>query len=277
MAILHAFDHFPKTLYYKEESREFIGIMGLFILFFKRLVFVFIFLLFFFQVEAFQIRFPDEELASESVLPLIVPTRVVLNRNISLKYKVEIELGGSFGLDEPFYFPVYGLGGIAFHFTEKHAVSITGVYFPPLRSLSGKDLAEGKGLKEGKAFDPLKAPYPNMMSFLNYQYTPYYGKLSLSKNWVMNLSIYGFVGSGILVFNHSEVTAVGNLGIGQKLYFNKWFGIRGDLGFYGYYGPATAKLDLGSSVEGIRYDQIEPKNKRLIINAIVNVGLIFLI
>ena len=232
------------------------------------------------QAEAVKIRFPDEELASESVLPLIDPPQMVLNRNVSLKYRVELGAGAGFGLDEPFYFPFYGVGQLAFNLTEVHAVSVTGTYFFPLRSSSGRALNQGKGLEaSGKKLDPLKAPYPQMMTFLNYQYTPYYGKISLAKNWVLNLSIYGFVGPGLLVFKDNDQTFVGNFGIGQKLYINKWLGIRADLGFYGYYGPAISKLSLGDDVsrDGIPYSQITAQQKRVLVNVLINLGVVFLL
>ena len=248
--------------------------------------FIFFFLIFsIFPAQAVKIQFPEEELASESVLPLIEPPQMVLNRNIPLKFRVELGLGMGFGLDEPFYFSYYPTGILTFNLTEVHALSLTGTYFFPKRSssahclshdatvLSGEKLEDCKKIKK---FDPLHAPYPQMMAFLNYQYTPFYGKISLAKNWVMNLSIYGFVGPGLVVSNQNNQWPAGNFGIGQKLYINKWLGIRGDLGFYGYYGPTVAKLDMKGS-QPIKYQDIKAQDKRPIINLVVNVGVIFLI
>ena len=230
-----------------------------------------------FPVEALKIRFPDEELASESVLPLMDPPQMILNRNLPLKFRGELGAGLGVALDEPFYFPFYPVGVLAFHLTEVHAISVTGSAFFSKRSKGGNELSEGEGLKSGEKFDPLKAPYPQMMAFANYQYTPYYGKISLAKNWVMNLSIYGFAGPGLIVTDQNDQLLAGNFGIGQKLYFNKWLGIRGDLGVYGYYGPAPAKLKLDDGVESIPYGQLKSGEKRLIINFVTNVGVIFLI
>lgn len=242
-------------------------------------ILIFLFVFYSFPVLALKIRFPDEELATESVLPIIDPPQMVLNRNVSLGLRAELGIGVSFGMDEPFYFPFYGTGLLAFHLTEAHAISVTGVYFPPLLSSVGKLVRDSKELDPEERFDPQKAPYPQYMAFLNYQYSPYYGKISLAKSWVMNLSIYGFAGPGLLAFQHNNYTVAGNCGIGQKLYFNKWLGIRGDLGFYGYYGPATAKLDFKNlGVENrIFYDRITPQQKRLTINIIANIGVVFLI
>ena len=241
---------------------------------------VLIFLLFFyaFPSGAVKIRFPDEELSAESVLPLVEPPQMVLNRNIPLKFKTELGLGSGFGLDEPFYFAYYPTGVVVFHLNSFHAISLTGVYFFPWLSGSGKALAEGIRGNEGLLkLDAHKAPYPQISLFLNYQYSPYYGKISLSKSWVMNLSIYGFIGPGLVVSDQNDYWPAGNFGLGQKLYLNKWLGVRVDLSFYGYYGPAIARLDLGENKRKVFYKQLSPEQKSLIINFVANVGMIFLI
>ena len=233
---------------------------------------------------AVKIHFPDEELATESVLPQMDSPKMVLNRNIPLKFRPELGVSVGIGLDEPFYLPIYPTGILAFHISSSHAVSLTGSFFFPVRSGSGEELSQ-KGVERVNAdgdteiikLDPLKAPYPQMSAFVNYQYSPFYGKISLAKNWVMNLSIYGFLGLGILVSDQKDIFPAGNFGIGQKLYINKWLGIRGDLGFYSYYGPAVATLNLGDEVRKLSYSSLQPGQKKLIINVLANIGLIVLI
>lgn len=233
--------------------------------------------------EAVKIHFPDEELAMESVLPLIDPPKMVLNRNVPLKFRAEIGVGMGFGLDEPFYYPFYPSFFINFNFTEVQAISFTGTYFFPWLSGGGdllKQGVEGIGVKGEPiltVFDALKAPYPQMSAFLNYQYSPFYGKISLAKNWVMNLSIYGFAGLGVVVSNNNDHWPAGNLGIGQKLYINKWLGIRWDLGFYAYHGPVVENLKLDEDAGNLKYPQIQTKDKGVIINVLANMGLIILI
>ena len=227
--------------------------------------------------QSVRIQFPDEELSSEVAFPVFQNKRMVLDRRIQLKHRVELGGSLSFGLDEPFYYPIYGTGMISFYFSEIHGVSLTGTYFFPMYSSSGRALKEGKGLASGSTFDVLKAPYPQMMGFLNYKYVPYYGKISLSKKFILNLSIYAYMGPGVMIFNHGTQTVSGNFGIGQKLYFSKWMALRGDIGFYGYYGPAPARINLGNEVSQILYQQLEPQHKRLILNFMANIGMVFLI
>ena len=224
-----------------------------------------------FSAHSVKVHFPDEELAAESVLPLVDTSEVILNRNISLKHRTELSLGLGIGLDEPFYFKFYPMGFVTFSLTEIHAVGLAGGYFPPLLSSAGKDLREGKGL-EGKTFDPSKAPYPQYGIFLNYLYTPYYGKISLAKRGVLNLSIYGFAGAGLVVSNQNDQFPAFDLGFGKKLYFNKWLGVKASIDFFSYYGPATARLELGEGAGSVSYSSLKPDQKRFNINTIFHFG-----
>ena len=224
---------------------------------------------------AVKISFPDEELATESVLPLVDSPEKVLNRNINLKWRVEVNVSLGVGLDEPFYFSLYPMGHLSFHLTEVHSISLLGIYYPPFLSSTGSKLKEGAGLK--KTFDAAKAPYPQMSAFLNYQYSPFYGKVSLSKALNLNLSIYGFTGLGLVVSNQNDRFPAVNFGIGQKLYVTKWLELRADIGFYAYYGPAVAKLDLGDSVQSLSYGNLQPDQKKVNLNILSSIGVSFLL
>lgn len=239
-----------------------------------------------FSASAVKIRFPDEELATESVLPLIEPHRIVLNRNVPLRFRAELGLGGGIRLTEPLYFPVHPSGFLTFHLSDTHALGVTLTYFPPLLSGTGEQFAggiKGESSEGGRTFtglSPLNIPYPTMMGFLNYQYTPFYGKISLTKKGVMNLSIYGFAGPGLVVLKQNIMKPAGNLGIGQKLYFNRWLGLKIDLGLFGYYGPFFINLIEHGMVQDteIPYDKINAEGKEgLIIHIVANIGVIFLI
>ena len=240
-------------------------------------IIIFAILFFAFSSSAIKIRFPSEELASETVLPIFQPKRMVLDRRVTLKKRVEIGATLSIGLDEPFYFPFYGTGLLSFYFSELHGVSVTGTYFYPKKSGASEALSRGEGLKAGARFDVFKAPYPQMMNFLNYQFNPFYGKISLSKILDLNLSIYTYAGPGLIVFNDGNMVPAANIGIGQKLYFNKWVALRGDFGAYGYYGPAVARIPLGSNVREIAYIDIQDVQKSPIVRFVASIGLVVLL
>ena len=241
-------------------------------LFFKHSFFLFFLFFSVFSAHALKIHFPDEELAAESVLPLTDASEVILNRNVVIKHRTELGLDLGVGLDEPFYFKFYPMGSLTFSITEIHSVSLIGVYFHSSLSSAGKELREGIGLNEGRTFDPLKAPYPQYSFFLNYLYTPYYGKVSLAKQWVLNLSIYAFAGGGLVVSNKNDRFPALDLGFGKKLYFNKWWGLKTSIGFYSYYGPAIARLELFKDRADVGYSQLKAEQKGFNINTIFHFG-----
>ena len=267
-------------------------------------------ILYVFSVEAVEIRFPDEELASETVLPIFDPVRMVSNRNITLKYRFELGGGGTFGLDEPFYFPSYATGFLSFYLSEVHGLNLTATWFPPYYSKAGEALkrgicetpekdsqdqivrnsAGGIVCLEYKLFDVHRLPYPQIMGFLNYQYTPYYGKISLTKKLVMNLSIYGFAGPGLIVFNEGTRLPAFNMGIGQKIYLFRHLAFKTDVGFYGYYGPDPTKIKVFELVSTkdldvkkqqppslIPYNTIPLQGKTLWIHLTATIGVVVLL
>ena len=234
-------------------------------------------------VQAVKIYFPDEELATESVLPLTNKPNMILNRNVPLKRGLELNIGSGIGLTEPFYYQIYPQVQLGYSINNIHSIHLLGAYyFPWLSSIGNKTKAGIKSVIEGEEkvqyLDPQKVPYPQYNVSLNYQYTPFYGKISLSKNFVLNLSIYSFAGGGLIVSNSNDYFPLFRLGIGQKLYFFKWsnltIGLRGDLGVEMYYGPAVARLELGENQTEISYQDSE---KRVNSNVVANAGILFLL
>lgn len=182
------------------------------------------------------IEFPEEELATESVLPVFDNKVVVRER--AVKTAGRFEIGGGMGLNlvEPLYEQLTFNFTASYHFDELHGVNIMG-YFPSTDlSTAGKDLRVGKGLQPGVTFDASKAPTVGSMFFGNYQFAAYYGKMSLTKRATMNLSLYGLVGGGVV--NWSDTTELGlDFGFGQKIYFTPNLALRVDLVVTMYQGP----------------------------------------
>lgn len=252
-----------------------------------------LFLAFFsFSAHSLKIRFPDEELAAETVLPIFDPVRMVLNRNVNLKFRFEAGGGMTFGLDEPFRFPFYPTAFLSFHLSDIHGINLTGSWLPPYYSRTGDRLRrEGvcrtdQDCSAFKLFDVHRVPYPHIMGFLNYIYTPFYGKISLTKNFVMNMSIYGFLGPGLIVFHENSRTLAFNIGIGQRFYLSRYFALRTDVGFYGYYGPDPSRIksffklvspgELGQKMKGdfISYQQV---HKSIWLHLTASLGVVILL
>ena len=221
------------------------------------------------------IEFPEEELARESVLPVFDRIEVVKSRNVPTKERFEV--GGGFGLNltEALYdnksFNVH----VTYNFTNLHAFNF--MYISPFTGLSdmGQDLADGKGLSGGR-FDASLAPYPEGYMMANYQITAYYGKISLSKKFVMNIALYGL--AGLLNVTFSDTSSIGAIaGLGQKFYFNENFGLRFDLIVMTYSGPdpTTAPNTLNPNLITSQISSAELKDT-IYFRTYFNFGLVYL-
>jgi outer membrane beta-barrel protein len=188
------------------------------------------------------IEFPEEELAKESVLPVFENSRSVLNRNVLTQGRLELGLGGGLSLNDAFYNPmIYGITG-SYHFTEEHALNLTATFWSEGLSTYGEQLERGEGLT-GKNFDAGYAPHAKSMFLANYQFTAFYGKISLSKKAVMNLTLHGLAGLGMIQMDGIS-PIVANVGFGQRFFFTPRIALRMDLSLLMYQGPDPTSVDL---------------------------------
>lgn len=194
------------------------------------------------------IEVPEDELATETVLPVFDYREVVKNRRVNTKGRLEVGLAAGMNLTEALYNNMNISGSLGYHFTETHGANIT--YYSIMDGLSamGGDLKEGRGNLQGDKFDPGLAPHPQSIWLASYQFTAYYGKISLTKQTVMNLSLYGLLGAGQVSFGDSSSVAI-NLGLGQKFYFTSRIALRFDLRVLSYSGPDPTSQALSNGQE----------------------------
>jgi outer membrane beta-barrel protein len=189
------------------------------------------------------VEFPDDELATETVVPVFEKVRSVLNRNVQTEKRFELGGGLGMALNEPFYNPINFNGQLTYHMTDQHAINVNATFFMTGLNEYGKQLQRGEGLQANTEFDASKAPIPKWMGFGNYQFTAYYGKLSLSKQAVMNLSLFGIAGLGVVQTGGISNIAM-NAGFGQNFYFTPQLAARLDFRLLMYNGPDATSLPL---------------------------------
>jgi outer membrane beta-barrel protein len=186
------------------------------------------------------IEFPEEELARETTLPVFDKRRAVLNRSVVTNQRMEIGLGGGLEVNEPYYNDMMlNLQG-TYNFSETNALNVQGLMWMDGLSSYGEQLKAGG---RHTPFDASKVPHPEWGLFANYQFTAYYGKISLTKQGVMNLNLFGLAGLGYI--NMGELSTVGlNIGFGQNFFFSNNFGIRFDMRWMIYQGPNATSESL---------------------------------
>ena len=186
------------------------------------------------------VQFPEEELARESVLPVFDNRAAVRSRLVPTANRFEVGLGLGNALNEPFFNTTRLSGHMAYHLTETHGILLNGMLYGTGLGNNGTELSKTNLVPNPDSNSSLfirldHAPQPRNQVFLNYQITPYYGKISIFKNFIMNLSFYGLVGIGQVDVGGENRPAF-NLGMGQKFYLSKNWGVRTDLTVVGYEG-----------------------------------------
>ena len=231
---------------------------------------VLVFLMAGFLSRAVEVRFPEEELESESILPIFEHNaNVTMNRRVQMKYKLNLSGSAAHRLDEPFYARFGVFGSLGFGISEVHGVRIFGGYFQPGLSSLGEQfqLVSDLKTKQQKKFNVSFAPHPRYAFFVDYALTFFYGKISFSKSVVAHLNTSFAAGLGGLALvqqfsrnsDYSEaqwVPAV-HLALNQKVFLTKQFYLQGGLDFIGYYGPNPVNNDIVNNSRAIRYDQFD--------------------
>lgn len=191
------------------------------------------------------IEFPKEELAAESVLPVFDRPEATKSRLVTTAKRIELGLTGTYAMTEAFYNPLAIGGMLTYHFDETHGINLfasmnmKGIsnyadQLNPIRDQNGN----------ATSYANLQyAPAPKYVALANYQFTAFYGKISLTKESVMNLHLYGLAGLGMVGIGDSSNVA-GSIGIGQKFYFGRSFALRFDMRALAYSGPDPISRNL---------------------------------
>lgn len=240
----------------------------------RKLVVLLATLFFSYNAYSVTIEFPEEELAKESVLPVFEGgTVAVKSRRVVTAKKFEVGPMAGFIFNEPYFSPLtYGLHA-GYHFNEFHSVQINALMRDDSLSDDAEELDRTFVGTDGFNFKVM--PAVKYLATVDYQLTPYYGKISLSKEFVMNLALYVYGGGGVIDID-GEKTWIANLGIGQNLFFTPRIGLRADLKFLIYNGPNYTSIPAKttaatSTVSASEFD------KQTNFSPSVMLGLVFLL
>jgi outer membrane beta-barrel protein len=209
------------------------------------------------------IQFPDDELANESVLPVFDHPEAVKNRSVLTGKRFEVSVMSGLSLLEPFYNPLSVGATVSYNFNEMHAINLTGLYFMQGLSSNAQNLNPIAGTKSDETPNGISAnlqyaPSPKYAGLAEYQYTGFYGKISVAKEFVMNLSIYGIGGLGTIQVGDA-MHILADAGIGQKLYFTPNFALRVDFRVMAFNGPDLLSLSLSNANDSVPSSQFGTK------------------
>lgn len=244
-------------------------------LFLKQSLMAMVLLLSFSTFAAEEVEVPDDELAKESVLPVFDNSVSVKNRNVTTVGRIDVGIFGGLALTEPIA-NTSKLGlEVNYHFQENHSL---GVFFSVNSTGLSKD---AQGLKNDFGLDFNRAPKPLNTMMLEYNYSPFYGKMSVTKEGVMNTTIYGSVGAGMVKYEHKSYPAI-SLGLGERFYFTHQFCLKVDFKLFAHQAPIPFKegaLRDGSQGANFITDPIpafDSFNERITYTSNLQIGLNYL-
>lgn len=213
-------------------------------------------LVLFFSIEsqAVKIQFPEEELATESVLPKFDNPEPVKNRNVVTKGRFEITGMLGWTLNDVFVDPLTLGAIVTYHLTEIHGLQF---YYNKF-SAKENDYPGQIQQETGATIEP---PTPESTMLLAYQITPYYGKLSTTNQGVTNMSFYGTLGGGTYTIEGDSGLAL-SAGLGSKIYFTKRVSLRADYRWFFFDG----KDPIGKK-NGVDYGNRQQLNSILTLGA----------
>ena len=244
-------------------------------LFLKKSLIAMILLLSSFAQAAEEIEVPDDELAKESVLPVFDSVVSVKNRNVTTEGRIDIGVFAGLALTEPIANTTKVGFELNYHLSENHSV---GAMFSSNSTGLSKD---AQGLKNDFGLDFNRAPKPLNTMMLDYNYSPFYGKMSVTKEGVMNTTIYGSGAVGMVKYEHKTYPAIA-IGLGERFYFTNSFSLKVDLRIFAHQAPIPFKQGaLRDGSQGANY-QLDPVptldsfNERLTYTTNLQVGLNYL-
>lgn len=183
-----------------------------------------------------EVEVPQDELARESVYPVYDNPNSVRNRNVATQGRIDIGVFGGLALTEPIASTTkIGLAA-NYHLNEYHSL---GGFVVMNNSGLSKD---AEGLKNDFGLDFSRAPKPQSTLMVDYNYKPYYGKMSFTKDGVINTTIYGSAAAGIVKYEHKSYPAIA-IGIGERFYFGKSFSLKTDLRLFAHQAPIPFKAN----------------------------------
>lgn len=174
------------------------------------------------QALAEEIIFPEEELAQESVYPKFDSKDVIKGRTVITDGKFELGLYGGANFNEPIYNQMKFGFNAGYHLSEDSALSLNYAQW-----MSGLNAQYTDQLKKTNGLDFSRVPQLKYSMYGHYEWKMFYGKISLTKQGVMNLSLYPILGVGTTAYEGKNYLGV-DVGLGQKYYFGKSFALRID-------------------------------------------------
>jgi len=215
------------------------------------------------------VEIPAQELPRESVYPVFDHPQMVKSRNVVFENKIEVSANVGTSVNEAFVDQIlYGVMA-TYHLSNVHAGQL-------YASGVSSQASSYTGQLDREVTQPLNyslIPKPKYFILGAYEITPFYGKMSITKQTVMNLSTYGTIGGGLMGLGDTNSWLLG-LGLGQNFFFGSHWGLKLDMRGLIYNGINPVSYDHRTSSST---PSVADYERTLTMNISVTLGLLYLL
>lgn len=193
------------------------------------------------------------EVDKDSAGPLRDRIRPVSGHLFRMEGRFEVSPGLTVSLRDAFWQKVGFGAAFTYHFTETIGVGARALYNLSLISGNAQICAPGGGcatptFEELTTFDGQTANvaygYMSLLTSIDLQWAPIYGKLSLFSESVLNFNMYVLAGPSFLMYGPTNTFTVGgNVGVGFRFFLNRWLTVRLELRDVLYYEQGANARD----------------------------------
>jgi outer membrane beta-barrel protein len=175
---------------------------------------------------------------------------VIQKRFLPKSQRFEINPNLGLVTNNAFFMTTYFQTRVAYAFTEKLALELTGAYFMDQKYKVTKDLAG----KAGVATKSLLLP--EMYYGADVRWSPIYGKMGAFSEGIVPFDMYFSGGGGIMKTNQDSTPFAMHAGTGQIFALNKRMAFRWDLSMY-FYSTSVAAAGTGGTASSQSFTDVQ--------------------
>ncbi|MFO0597302.1 MAG: outer membrane beta-barrel domain-containing protein [Myxococcaceae bacterium] len=187
------------------------------------------------------------EVDKDATGPLRDRIRPVSGHLFLMDGRFEVSPGVALSLRDAFWQKIGFGAAFTYHFTETIGLGVRASYNLSLISGTAQICDPGTGVCTLPTQRELTTDfngntanvafgYMSLLTSIDLQWAPLYGKLALFSEKVLNFNMYGLVGPAFLMYGpNTTPTLGGNVGIGFRFFFNEWLTLRLELRDVLYY------------------------------------------
>lgn len=200
------------------------------------------------------------EVDKDSAGPLRDRIAPVTGHQFLMGGRFEVSPGISLSLRDAFFNKVIFGASLTYHFTNHIGLGLRGGYALSYIATTAQICTQGDGAaipagcrlptideltKENGVLKNRAFGLWTLAASLDLQWSPIYGKLSLSAEKFLGFNMYGLIGPSLVMYGPTQQLAPGgNIGIGFRWYFNRWLALRTELRDVIYYEDGSPNGSL---------------------------------